>query len=203
MLLSNAGKRFNREWIFRNLNYEFSAGKSYAIIGPNGSGKSTLLQTLGGSMEMSEGVIQWHNKDLKLEGEHVHKYISISTPSLELIEEFTVTEFLRFHSRFKPFLPGITISKILSIIGLEKAATKQIRYYSSGMKQRVKLAQAIFADTTLLLLDEPCTNMDAAGYELYHHLIENYCQGKTIILSSNDENEYSFCSEVISIMEYK
>ena len=57
--LTDAGKRFNRDWIFRHLTYEFSAGQSYAIIGPNGSGKSTLLQVLSGSMQMNEGNIQW------------------------------------------------------------------------------------------------------------------------------------------------
>jgi ABC-type multidrug transport system ATPase subunit len=203
MLLSNAGKRFNRDWIFRNLNYEFFAGRSYAIVGPNGSGKSTLLQTLSSSIEMSEGSIKWHINDKQTEPDQVHKHVSICAPYLEVIEEMTAKEFLLFHGEFKNYQVGISVKDIIEIVGLEKAANKQIRYYSSGMKQRVKLAQAIFTDTPLLLLDEPCTNMDATGYELYRHLIENYCKEKTTIVSSNDVNEYSFCTEEINVADYK
>jgi ABC-type multidrug transport system ATPase subunit len=113
----------------------------------------------------------------------------------------TVTEFLQFHASFKPL--QLAIPEIIGIVGLEKAAQKQIRYYSSGMKQRVKLAQAIFSVAPILLLDEPCTNLDKVGYQLYHQLISQYCNNKLIIVSSNDENEMSFCSNKVNIMSYK
>jgi ABC-type multidrug transport system ATPase subunit len=201
--LSDAGKRFNREWIFRHFNFEFTSGKSYAITGPNGSGKSTLLQVLSSSIENSEGTIEWLINNKKVEADQVYKTVSLAAPYLEVIEEMTVKEFLLFHGEFKNFLQDISVKDIISIIGLEKSTNKQIRYYSSGMKQRVKLAQAIFTDTPLLLLDEPCTNLDENGYALYHELIEKYCAGKTIIVSSNDVNEYSFCSEKINISDFK
>ena len=201
--LANAGKRFNRDWIFRSLNFEFFPGESYAITGPNGSGKSTLLQVLSGSMEVSEGKVQWLENSKALDDEKVHQYISIVAPYLELIEEFTATEFLEFHVKFKKLIPGITIAKILQLIGLENAANKQIRYYSSGMKQRIKLAQAFFSDVPILLLDEPCTNLDTAGIALYHQLVKEFAGGKTIVVSSNDEVEYSFCKRIIPIMAYK
>lgn len=201
--LSDAGKRFNRDWIFRHFNYQFEAGQSYAITGPNGSGKSTLLQVLGGSMMLSEGTGQWTIDNLQLANEHVYRHISICAPYLELIEEMTLREFLDFHHGFKPFLTGITIDTIIVTIGLEKAANKQIRYYSSGMKQRVKLAQCIFSDTAVVLLDEPCTNLDTEGIKLYHQLVQNHCSKRLIIVSSNDEVEYSFCREKISITDYK
>ena len=201
--LSNAGKRFNREWIFRHFTFEFLPGKSYAITGPNGSGKSTLLQVLSSSIENSEGAIQWIINDKKVDVDQVYKSVSIAAPYLEVIEEMTVKEFLSFHGEFKNLLPEISIKEIIAIIGLEKSANKQIRYYSSGMKQRVKLAQAIFTDAPLLLLDEPCTNLDETGYALYHELIGKYCAGKTIIVSSNDVNEYSFCGEKINISNFK
>jgi ABC-type multidrug transport system ATPase subunit len=201
--LSDTGKRFNRDWIFRHLTYEFLPGHSYAITGPNGSGKSTLLQILCGSMEPSEGTIAWENKGTVIDADHIFKNLSIAAPYLEVIEEFTAVEFLKFHHHFKRLLPDISVEEIIKLIGLEKAVNKQIRYYSSGMKQRIKLAQAIFSDVPLLLLDEPCTNLDAGGYELYHRLINDYAKGKTIIVSSNDVNEYSFCEEVIGIGEYK
>lgn len=201
--LNNAGKRFNRDWIFRHVNYTFQSGKSYAITGSNGSGKSTLLQTIAGSMNVSEGGIQYATNAIKISDENIYQHVSIAAPYLEVIEEMSAKEFLLFHSSFKPLLSSVTIDEIIKIIGLEKTADKQIRYFSSGMKQRIKLAQAIFSDADILLLDEPCTNLDAIGYALYHQLIKNYCGNKLIIVSSNDENEMDFCEEKIPIMDYK
>lgn len=201
--LSNAGKRFNRDWIFRKADLTFLPGHTYAITGSNGSGKSTLLQVLAGSMAISEGKILWQLREFSIDADNIYSYLTIAAPYIEVIEEMTAIEFLQFHQQFKPLLQNVTIKEILNIIGLEKSATKQIRYYSSGMKQRIKLAQAIFTDAPLLLLDEPCTNLDATGYQLYHSLINNYAKGKTIVVSSNDINEYSYCETVISIMDYK
>lgn len=203
ILLTDAGKRFNREWIFRHLNYEFSIGNSYAIIGPNGSGKSTLLQLLSGGMEFSEGTASWQLQNGPIENETVYTQVSICAPYLELIEEMTLLEFLSFHQQFKPFLAGITKEYIIKLMGLERAANKQIRFYSSGMKQRVKLAQAIFSNSLLVLLDEPCSNLDTAGIQLYHKLINEYCQYRLLIISSNEEAEYSFCKNKISVSDYK
>jgi ABC-type multidrug transport system ATPase subunit len=201
--LTDAGKRFNRDWIFRHLTYEFSAGQSYAIIGPNGSGKSTLLQVLSGATQLNEGSGEWKMENGKLENEKIYNSISICAPYLEVVEEMTLIEFLDFHSGFKPFLSSVTSEKIISILGLENAVNKQIRNYSSGMKQRVKLAQAIFSDVPVVLLDEPCTNLDSAGIQLYHNLINEYCTNRLVVVSSNDEVEYGFCTSRLLISDYK
>jgi ABC-type multidrug transport system ATPase subunit len=249
--LTSAGKRFNRDWIFRRLNYTFQQGVSYAVTGPNGSGKSTLLQTIAGAIAPSEGAVEYLNKtqdlrdkaqetiskeqeskkteqetrfkeqDLRnkekpetgnrkpetsrspLTTENIYNHIAIVAPYLEVIEEMTAAEFLHFHNSFKPILSTISINQVLEIVGLKMAADKQIRYFSSGMKQRIKLAQAIFSDVPVLLLDEPCTNLDSHGYDLYHQLINDYCKNKLIIVSSNDVNEYDFCAEKLSILDYK
>jgi ABC-type multidrug transport system ATPase subunit len=201
--LTKAGKRFNRDWIFRNVTYEFTAGKAYAITGPNGSGKSTLLQAIGGALVTSEGKVTYHSPTATIEDDKAFQHIAIAAPYLDVIEEMTVTELLQFHVQFKPLLPGIDIPKAIAIVGLEKAAGKQIRYYSSGMKQRVKLAQAIFSDTPCLLLDEPCTNLDSEGIALYQQLINDYCANRLVIVSSNDTQEYGFCKERINILDYK
>jgi ABC-type multidrug transport system ATPase subunit len=201
--LSDAGKRFNRDWIFRHFNYTFETGRSYAITGPNGSGKSTLLQALSGSMYINEGKIEYRisNKEQPIEG--IYQHVSICAPYLEVVEEMTLREFLDFHNGFKPFLPGITTESIIAAISLEKAVNKQIRYYSSGMKQRVKLAQCIFSDTAIVLLDEPCTNLDTTGIELYQSLISRYCKERLVVVSSNDAVEYSFCGERVNMGDYK
>ncbi|HVY75950.1 MAG TPA: ATP-binding cassette domain-containing protein [Puia sp.] len=194
--LTDAGKRFNREWIFRHFNRQFSLPNSYAITGPNGSGKSTLLQFIGGALMPSEGGIVYENEK-PIPGNEVFRYISIVAPYLETVEEMTAFEFLKFHQTFKPFLPGLDIPQILGLVDLSAARDKQIRYYSSGMKQRVRLAQAFFCDTPVLLLDEPTTNLDAAGIALYHELIRNYAGNRLLLISSNDPAEYGFCNEVI------
>ncbi len=201
--LEQIGKKYNREWIFRGLSYTFQARKKYAITGPNGSGKSTLLQTIAGSTVSSEGNINYSIAGQELAPENAFKNLSICAPYLTLIEEMTALEFLTFHESFKSFMPDITPTAILEIIDLTTAANKQIRYYSSGMKQRIKIAQAIFSDVPVLFLDEPCTNLDETGYALYQSLIQNYASQKLVIVSSNDKAEYHFCEEVIDIKKYK
>jgi ABC-type multidrug transport system ATPase subunit len=199
--LINTGKRFNLDWIFRHFNYNFSSQHSYAITGSNGSGKSTLLQIIAGAITHSEGSIDYILHQQKIEPQKAYLNISIATPYLELIEEMTALEFLSFHQHFKPL--SAEIKSILEEVGLTNATHKQIRYYSSGMKQRLKLAQAFFSKTEILLLDEPCTNLDATGIKLYQSLIDNYSENRLVIVSSNDLNEYEFCSERISIEDYK
>ena len=199
--LDNVGKRFNREWIFRHFNYTFLADKKYAITGVNGSGKSSLLQTVAGSISHNEGKIGFAVQQKAIKEEQHFKYISIAAPYLELIEEMTAIEFLNFHKQFKLLTLGN--DEILQIAGLKKAADKQIRYYSSGMKQRLKLAQAFFCTAPVLLLDEPTTNLDAEGIALYRNLIDNYTKEKLVIISSNDKQEYEFCETIIAIGDYK
>jgi ABC-type multidrug transport system ATPase subunit len=196
--LSDIGKRYNRDWIFRRLTYTFNAGVTYAITGPNGSGKSTLLQILAGVLVPSEGSIAWD-----VASDLVYQHSALSAPYLEVIEEMTLKEFFTFHATFKPWRPGLTTDAIISLLELESAAHKQIQYFSSGMKQRVKLAQALCSDTSLLLLDEPCTNFDQAGFALYHSLVASHGAGRTIIVSSNDPAEYDFCTHVLSISDFK
>ena len=201
MQIKLTNKRFNREWIFRHFDHEFFSGKKYAITGSNGSGKSTLLQVISGSISHNEGKIEMILKGSPLLEENCFQYLSIAAPYLELIEEMTATEFLHFHSSFKPLTHSL--ESILAVINLENAAQKQIRYFSSGMKQRLKLAQAFFCSAPVLLLDEPTTNLDAEGIALYQQLITEHTDQKLVIISSNDPQEYSFCDEVISIGDYK
>lgn len=201
--LKEGGKRFNREWIFRNASLQFNQGTAYAVTGHNGSGKSTLLQSIGGMLQLSEGNILFHQNGSTIADEKVYRQISFCAPYLDVIEEMTLVEFLAFHSRFKSFINGLTIERIISLVDLEAAAQKQIRFYSSGMKQRVKLAQAILSDTAVVLLDEPCSNLDAKGIALYHSLIKDYCADRIVIVCSNDEVEYRFCQQKIEMQQFK
>lgn len=200
--LINVGRRFNKEWIFRNLSTEFTSGNSYAILGPNGSGKSTLLSVLTGSLSPSEGEISFSDtKEISVE--NIYKYISLAAPYLELVETFTLKESIDFHFKFKNFAPGLDSKKLITILGLEKAANKEIKYFSSGMKQRTKLALACCTDTPILFLDEPTSNLDVQGINWYRELIENFGKDRLTIIGSNQIQEYDFCTKQIQISDYK
>ena len=197
--LAQACKRFNKEWIFKNLSFQFEAGKHYALVGNNGSGKSTLLQIIAGFSGLTKGSIDWNPFDVN----NIYMQISFAAPYLELVEEFTAMEQFEFQAQFKPIQKELSNEKILALIGLKNAAHKQIRYYSSGMKQRLKLALAIFSDCPILLLDEPCSNLDKEGYALYDALIKDFAMHKLIIVGSNDPAEYHFCKAQVNLMDYK
>jgi ABC-type multidrug transport system ATPase subunit len=201
--LTKLGKRFNRDWIFRNLDFQFGNAKHYAITGPNGSGKSTLLQIISGSSIYNEGSVSYFENEEEIATENIYQKVSFAAPYLDVIEEMTLTEFFSFHHKMKGWLSTMDSKEIIFLSSLENAAHKQIRYFSSGMKQRVKLAQAIFSNTPIVLLDEPLTNLDEEGVALYHNLIEKHCKNRLLIISSNDKKEYSFCDEVIDIRKYK
>jgi ABC-type multidrug transport system ATPase subunit len=197
--LNKLGKRFNREWIFRGISKTFEANKRYAVTGQNGSGKSTFLQVIAGSTTISEGSITYDN----IAAEKIFEQVVIVAPYLELIEEMTLTEFFQFHFSFKTIANNHDIAQVLSAIGLQAAAQKEIRFFSSGMKQRVKLAQAFFSQAPVLLLDEPCTNLDDAGVALYRQLVATQTNNKIVLVASNSEIEYDFCDEQINMMVYK
>ncbi len=197
--LKEAGKRFNKDWIFKNLNYTFTTGEHYALIGNNGSGKSTLLQIISGYATLSKGSIEWGAFDSNT----IFQQISIAAPYLEVVEEFTTKEQFEFHEKFKPLRKDLSIADMIEMIGLKEATDKQIRYYSSGMKQRLKLALAIFSETPILLLDEPCSNLDKEGYALYQNLIQQYAMHKLIIVGSNDPQEYQYCNKQINLHDFK
>ena len=189
IILDNIGKRFHREWIFRNVNYEFSGSEKYSILGTNGSGKSTLLQIIAGAVSQSEGTINYHSENL-------FQNISYAAPYLELPEEMTWQEAINFHHKFKKFVQGFNEEKIISLSGLETSSGKQIRNFSSGMKQRAKLALAILSATPLLLLDEPATNLDEQSVKWYQNLVEEFAKEKMVIVCSNyNKEEYSFCKK--------
>ncbi len=203
--LQNLGRRYNREWIFRRLDYTFSLGKKYAVLGPNGSGKSTLLKVLSGSLAPSEGKIAYEDKDFQpILPEDVFQQLTIAAPYMELIEEFTLRELIAFHFKFKSYLPGFDLNEVVRTLQLEKAVDKEIRFFSSGMKQRVKLALACCSSSRIVLLDEPMSNLDVAGEDWYLSLIGHTMQAnRVLIIGSNQQKEYGFCDEQINIMSYK
>ena len=202
--LEQISKRFQRHWIFKDITYSFTSGNAYALLGSNGSGKSTLLRILAGMQQPSRGKISYTvTGDVAVQSAHLFGHIGFTAPGQEIVEELTLREFFDFHFSFKLPLPGLTPADIIDLTGLGKAADKPIGDYSSGMKQRVKLAQAIFSETPVLLLDEPCTNLDQDGVEQYTRWIAAYAKDRLVIVASNDEREYFFCRDKILLENYK
>jgi ABC-type multidrug transport system ATPase subunit len=203
ILLNDIGKKYNKQWIFNNLQYTIESGSTIAILGNNGSGKSTLLQCIMGAIQLTTGSITYSSNNTTINDTTIYKHISYASPFLELIEEFTLFEMVDFHSKFKPLYPDLTTALIAEAVGLTNAIHKPIAQYSSGMKQRLKLALAFFSQSNLLCLDEPLSNLDSNGLETYNLLVKNYLYNRTVLISSNDVNEYSFCAQKIYLADYK
>lgn len=201
--VSGLGKKYAKEWIFRNLDYTFESRYAYAITGPNGSGKSTLLQILTGAFLPTEGRIHYSNKDIKIPDEAIYQHLDVVTPNLELIEEFSLNEFLAFHFKFKKLKAGITQNDFLKLVYLEKDRDKLIQNFSSGMKQRLKLGLAFFSESSICFLDEPTSNLDQEAIAWYTKHIQTIIRTKLVIISSNQKHEYDFCDSIINVPDFK
>lgn len=201
---NDLGKRFNREWIFRKLSWQFHAGVVYAVTGPNGSGKSTLLSVLSGHVPQTNGTIAYTSaKQQVVAVDDIYRHLSFAAPYLELIEDFTVEEHLAFHFRLKPIRPGYSIPQILEVAYLENARNKLVYNLSSGMKQRLKLALSFYADSSILLLDEPATNLDSKAFEWYGTELGKISPGTLVIIASNNPSEYPSNSEILNLLDFK
>ena len=203
--IQSAGKRFIKEWIFQKLDLEIKSGEKIVILGSNGSGKSTLLQCIAGYQFITQGKIIWSQTDgTPIEEENIFHQLSFASPYMELIEEFTPKEHLLHQAKFKKFQNDLNADEILKICMLEKSGDKQIRFFSSGMKQRFKLALAILSDAPVLMLDEPLSNLDATGVSWYNEMIHQYAQHKMIFVCSNNiKDEFKFCERSINLEDFK
>ncbi len=202
--LANIGKRFNQEWIFKNVNLEINSEDKIAILGYNGSGKSTLLQIICGFVTPSQGTIEYYKDGKLLSSEEVFKHISFASPYIELIEDFTLHEMFDLYASMKPLQKNLSVKEFISISSLENIDNKPIHFFSSGMKQRLKLTFALLSDVEFIFLDEPLSNLDASGVEWYKDLFKNYALSKTVLVCSNNiKEEITFCNKEISILDFK
>ena len=202
------GKKYRREWIFRGVDLTLAAGNSYTFVGPNGSGKSTLLQVLAGMQPSSAGTLTYAFDGKKLDEEDWFRHLVLAAPYLELIEELTLTELLTFHTKFKPFRNGADVPELLDRMQLSHARHKEIKFFSSGMKQRVKLGLAFFSAARIVLLDEPTSNLDRQGVAWYQQHVQELIAPATqppvlLLLGSNQPTEYEFCSNVLDVTQWK
>ena len=199
----NLGKRYQRNWIFRGLTHSFRPGTATALLGPNGAGKSTLLNTLAGQLLPTEGQLTYSLAGHEVPAEALPQHLAYAAPYLELPEELTLRELLRFHTHFKPLQTAISTEKLIGLLYLEKAADQLVREFSSGMKQRLKLGLALYAAAPLLLLDEPTTNLDATGVAWFREQVRANRAGRTLLISSNVPAEYDFCDAQLVVTDWQ
>lgn len=202
--LQNIGKKFNTEWIFRGVDFTFEEKTTAAILGRNGSGKSTLLQVVAGNIHATSGQVTYTHKNQTIPDTEVFRHLALVAPYQELIEDFDLQEMLSFHFSFKPMLPGFSRAGITDLLGFNSTGHKQIRQFSSGMKQRVKLVTAILSNVPLLLLDEPTMNLDKGGIDWYLNLVNDFAKNRTVIICSNlHQTESSFAQTSLHIEDFK
>jgi len=198
--LQQVSKSFGRETVIKDVDRVFEPGSRTAILGPNGSGKSTVLQLIGGFTIPTKGTVTHELNGKVIEQEHVYRHISIAAPYMSLYEELSLREAIASHRRFKPLRGNLAVEEVARIALLEKHLDKPVRDFSSGMKQRLKLALAVLSDTSLLLLDEPTSNLDVNGSAWFRELLEKNIGERTLVVASNRQAEETFaCSASVDV----
>jgi ABC-type multidrug transport system ATPase subunit len=200
--LDDLGKKFINQWLFRGISLEVQSGRPLAITGPNGSGKSTLLKIISGWMLPSRGTIAYELNSRSVATDEVFRHIDYVAPYVELVEELSLAEFLEFHFTHKVIREGLTIRNLCELLYLDREKDKYIKYFSSGMKQRLRLGLGFFSQSPVLLLDEPTTNLDETGKIWYKSQVEKLIHNKLIIIASNQPEDYFFSDHAISLTDY-
>lgn len=201
--LNNLGKSFGHQKVFSGIDLTLQVGSAYVVLGGNGSGKSTLLKLLSGSLTPSSGSVTAFIPQ-EVDQENYHQLVAFAAPYLEVIEEFTLAELLDFHRHFKPFLPNLSTEELIAMMDLGHAQEKPIHAYSSGMKQRLKLGLAFYSHCPILLLDEPTSNLDAAGISWYQRELLRFGQNRLVVVGSNhQEAEYPQDASFLEISAWK
>lgn len=202
--LLSSSKSFGRETVFRNVSHVFEHGSRTAIIGPNGSGKSTLLQCVGGALMLTKGSAEHELNGACVPQEDVYRHVSIAAPYMSLYEDLSLREAIVVHKRFKPLLGDRSVEAVADAALLGGQLEKPVRNFSSGMKQRLKLALAILSDSSLLLLDEPTSNLDANGAQWFTSFLSEHVGQRTLVVASNRVDvETALCTATIDVQLYK
>ncbi len=200
--LNDIGKKFAKRWLFRRISFHIASNQMVALTGHNGSGKSTLLQLIFGYQVATEGTIELKNQGVLMEASERYQQMSFVAPYLELPEELSLMEVLQYHFSFKTIRAGYSFEELIVQAGLAGNEDKHIRYFSSGMKQRLKLLLAFNDTAPVLLLDEPTSNLDEKGIAWYQQLLSQQRQHRTILIASNQAYEYEGCDAVLDVTAF-
>lgn len=185
----NIGKKFAKHWIFRHHSFVIEGNEHLAITGNNGAGKSTMLQIIAGYLTPSQGHISYEKYE-----EAYEVPSTFIGPYSEIIEEFTLKEFLTFHSQFRNPTSSFKVMADAASLPLHK----HIHQFSTGMKQRAKLLTAFYFENEVIYMDEPTANLDEEGCRWWAREIDNL-KNSTLLLASNLEREVSKCHHRLAL----
>lgn len=200
-------KYFSHRLIFENLNFSLASGSSVGITGRNGSGKSTVIKVISGIIMPSKGECEFTHDSVQIKKENFYRHIGLMSPYLNLYDELSGFENLEFFMNLKSEKSSSEkeerINFLLESVGLFKRKKDLYKNYSSGMKQRLKLAFALLNEPELLLLDEPCSNLDKEGIEIVYKFANEQREKGMLIIATNEESDLQFCDSLINIEECK
>lgn len=199
----SVSKRFAYEWIFRDLNYTINASDKIGVIGPNGSGKSTLIRVLLGTIDPSQGKMAFAQNNKVISVNDLYSRVSFTAPYMGIPDNMTIEELLKFHFKFKKPKEGISLSEIPKLAYLDNNKHKLIRQFSSGMKQRFKLALAMCTQSDLLVLDEPTTNLDVEGKQWFQDTLEKYLDKRSLVIATNETDDLKLVDKKLNILDFK
>ena len=202
--LNTVAKKFQHKWIFRDINATLNREDIISITGSNGSGKSTFLKILSGHLSPNKGEITYFDSGKnKIDRDDVYRHLTFAAPYINLMSRLNLKENIDLYLKFKSLQNGLDTAGLIDLMKLKHAAHKELRFYSSGMQQRVKLALAICSESSILLLDEPTTNLDKEGMSWYTSTLKKYSQNRLIVIASNEERDFELCNRSLSILDYK
>jgi len=188
---SDVAKRYDLRVVFKSVSGEALPGEVLVITGPNGSGKSTLLAILCGLLRPTRGEVRHRRGDVEIERELWRRHLGVVAPAMAVYEELDAGENLHFFARVRGMgVADKRCRECLEMVGLDPGRRTPVRGYSTGMAQRLKIAQALLHDPEILFLDEPGSNLDPTGRDwLEDHVRGLAGEGKTVVLATNDERE--------------
>jgi heme exporter protein A len=193
----NITKKFDNKIIFRNISFTLSSGDSLAITGRNGSGKSTLIKILSGVLSATDGRVTMNVDGCEVEHRNFYKYVGVASPYLHFYEEFTARENLQIVCKIRSVSLKYA-DAVLRETGLYNRCNDPVKIYSSGMKQRLRLAFAILTSPRVLLLDEPTSNLDIEGIQITEKIISARKDSVTVI-ATNDIGEKNYCGMELNL----
>jgi heme exporter protein A len=198
--VSKICKHYAGTLLFKDISFELSPGEVLAIAGWNGSGKSTLLRIIAGLVRPTLGRVEMFFKGKPIPKDSKRKFLGMVAPAFSLYEELTALENLEFFCKVRGV--GYDRNSCLDMLeraGLTENANKLCRNYSSGMKQRLKLVQALLHNPPLLLLDEPGCNLDSKGMKIVEDVILKQRQVGMTVIASNEKRALDYADRVINL----
>jgi ABC-2 type transport system ATP-binding protein len=188
-VLEHVGVRYGTQWALSDVSASFPSG-AVGLLGPNGAGKSTMLKALLGLIKPHSGRISVLDLDVAVAPLEIRARVGYMPENDTQIPGMTAVQFVAYCGELSGMPMADAMQRaheVLYYVGLGEARYRNVETYSTGMKQRIKLAQALVHDPDLLLLDEPTNGMDPKGREDMLALVRDIAFNKhiSLILSSH------------------